>query len=87
MKPIKTQTRSAKPVKYGGGNDLSIYTYLSDVEYQVQAHFEWNLHREDLAQDRNENKHYFVAKRIIRTRRQKGCFSRYAGMPGICGAM
>lgn len=66
MKPIKTQTRSAKPVKYGGsGHDLSIYTYLSDVEYQVQAHFEWNENREDLIQDRNENKHYFVAKRMI----------------------
>lgn len=65
MKSIRTQTRSAKPIKYGGGNDLSIYTYLSDVEYQVQAHFEWNLHREDMANDRNENKHYFVAKRMI----------------------
>lgn len=65
MKRIKTQTRSARPIKYGGGNDLSIYTYLSDVEYQVQAHFDWNLHREDLAHDRNENKHYFVAKRMI----------------------
>ena len=39
LKAIRTQTRSAKPVKYGGGNDLSIYTYLTDVEYQVQAHF------------------------------------------------
>jgi CRISPR-associated protein Cas5d len=65
MKAIRTQTRSAKPINYGGGNSLAIYTYLSDVEYQVQAHFEWNLHREDLAQDRNENKHYFVARRMI----------------------
>jgi len=66
MKPIKTQTRSAKPVKYGGGSsDLAIYTYLADVEYQVQAHFEWNPHRQDLIQDRNENKHFFVAKRMI----------------------
>ena len=65
MKQIKTQARSAKPIKYSGGNDLSIYTYLSDVEYQVQAHFEWNLHRTDLEKDRNENKHYFVAKRMI----------------------
>lgn len=66
MKPIRTQTRSAKPVKYGGtGHDLSIYTYLTDVEYQVQAHFEWNYHREALVHDRNENKHYFVAKRMI----------------------
>jgi CRISPR-associated protein Cas5d len=65
MNAIRTQTRSAKPVKYSGGNDLAIYTYLSDVEYQVQAHFVWNLHREDMAKDRNENKHYFIAKRMI----------------------
>ncbi len=66
MQPIKTQTRSAKPIQYSdGGHDLSIYTYLADVTYQVQAHFEWNLQRKDLAQDRNENKHYFVAKRMI----------------------
>jgi CRISPR-associated protein Cas5d len=65
MRPIKTQTRSAKPVIYSGGNSLSIYTYLSDVEYQVRAHFEWNKNRKDLEKDRNENKHYFVAKRMI----------------------
>lgn len=65
MNPIKTQTRSAKPIDYGGGHFLSIYTYLADVEYQVQAHFEWNVNRDDLAQDRNENKHYFIAKRMI----------------------
>jgi CRISPR-associated protein Cas5d len=65
MKAIQTQTRNARPVKYSGGNDLAIYTYLSDVEYQVQAHFEWNLHREDMAHDRNENKHHCVARRMI----------------------
>jgi len=65
MKAIRTQTRSAKPIEYGGGNSLAIYTYLSEVEYQVQAHFEWNLHRQDLTDDRNENKHYFIAKRMI----------------------
>jgi len=65
MNPIKTQTRSAKPINYSGGHFLSIYTYLVDVEYQVQAHFEWNVNRDDLAQDRNENKHYFIAKRMI----------------------
>lgn len=65
MNAIRTQTRSARPIEYGGGNSLSIYNYLSDVEYQVKAHFKWNLYREDLAQDRNENKHYFIAKRMI----------------------
>jgi len=66
MKPIKTQTRSAKPVKFdSGGNDLSIYTYLSDVEYQVQAHFEWNKKRDDLVWDRSEDKHFQIALRMI----------------------
>ena len=66
MKRIKTQTRSAKPIKYyKDENDLAIYTYLSDVEYQAQAHFVWNENREDLAHDRNENKHYFIARRMI----------------------
>jgi CRISPR-associated protein Cas5d len=65
MKPIKTQTRSAKPIIYSGGNSLSIYTYLADVEYQVQAHFEWNMKRHNMANDRNENKHFFVARRMI----------------------
>lgn len=65
MKAIQTESKGIKPIKYGGGNDLAYYTYLRDVEYQVQAHFTWNFLRKDLVQDRNENKHYFVAKRMI----------------------
>ncbi len=65
MRPIRTQTKNIRPINYSSGNTLSIYTYLYDVEYQVQAHFEWNEHREDLREDRNENKHYFIAKRMI----------------------
>jgi CRISPR-associated protein Cas5d len=65
MKPIRTQAKSVKPLKYGGGNELSIYTYLSDVEYQVQAYFEWNPFREDLKPDRIDGKHFAVAKRMV----------------------
>ncbi len=65
MRRIRTQSKSAKPLVYGGGNSLAIYTYLADVEYQVQAHFEWNPHREDLADDRNDVKHLSVAERMI----------------------
>lgn len=65
MKQIQSESQAVRPIDYGGGNTLSIYTYLSDVEYQVKAHFEWNQNREDLAQDRNENKHYFIAKRAL----------------------
>lgn len=65
MKPIQTQSRGMRPIGYSGGNDLSIYTYLSDVEYRVKAHFEWNEARPEFACDRNENKHYFIARRMI----------------------
>lgn len=65
MKPIRTQSQGIRPINYNGGNTLSIYTYLVDVEYQVQAHFEWNEYRPNLIQDRNENKHYYIAKRMI----------------------
>jgi CRISPR-associated protein Cas5d len=65
IKEIRTQTRSAKPINFSGGNSLAIYTYLSDVEYYVRAHFEWNHYRNDLTEDRNENKHFFVARRMI----------------------
>lgn len=66
MKQIQTQSRGIRPIHYTDQkNDLSIYTYLMDVEYQVEAHFEWNEHRPDLAADRNENKHYFIAKRML----------------------
>ena len=41
------------------------YTYLHDVEYVVEAHFEWDLNRPDLAQDRDENKHHNIAKRYL----------------------
>ncbi|MFA6921039.1 MAG: type I-C CRISPR-associated protein Cas5c [Gallionella sp.] len=65
MKRIRTQTKGTKPLEFGGGNSLAIYTFLADVEYQVRAHFEWNEHRPELADDRNEAKHHIVAKRML----------------------
>ncbi len=62
---IQTEVKGVRPIKYNGGNDLSYYTYLKDCEYQVQAHFEWNENRPELAGDRNENKHHEIAKRMI----------------------
>jgi len=66
IKPIRTEERNVKPLKFSGGNELSIYTYLVDVEYEVLAHFIWNVFREDMINDRNDNKHYFCAKRMIK---------------------
>ena len=66
MKRIRTQTKGTKPLKYHAeGNDLAIYTFLADVEYQVRAHFEWNMHRPELADDRNPGKHFAVAQRTL----------------------
>ena len=68
MNQIRTEAKGIRPIKYQGGNDLSLYTYLMDCRYQVRAHFEWNDNRPELADDRNENKHHQIALRMI----QKG---------------
>lgn len=65
MNQISTYRKGIRPVHYGGGNDLSYHTYLTDVCYQVRAHFEWNENRPELSEDRNENKHHNIAKRMI----------------------
>lgn len=66
MNQIQTVTQNVRPIiYYKGGNELSIYTYLKDVHYQVKAHFDWNYNRPELAQDRNEHKHHNIAKRMI----------------------
>ena len=80
MKKIQTESKGIKTLQSNGiypdkrnfkakkepaFTDLSYYTYLRDVEYQVLAHFEWNEHYPDLAVDRNENKHHNIAKRCV----------------------
>lgn len=66
MQPIRTEAKNMKPINISGGNSLATYTYLSKVRYQVVAHFEWNLHRNDLASDRDEGKHFNVAERMLK---------------------
>jgi CRISPR-associated protein Cas5d len=81
IRRIRTQTRGMKPLNYAsGGNTLAIYTYLTGdarspapvdvtegpgVEYQVRAHFEWNLHQPALEQDRIDGKHFAIAQRSL----------------------
>ncbi|MDR0880791.1 MAG: type I-C CRISPR-associated protein Cas5c [Clostridioides sp.] len=64
---IATQDNEIRPIKMSSWkeNDLAYCTYLNDVRYQVLAHFEFNLNRPELEQDRNENKHHNIAKRNI----------------------
>jgi len=65
IKPLRTQTKGTKPLVWGGGNSLAIYTFLHDVEYQVTAHFEWNNYRPELTKDRIDGKHFSIAKRTL----------------------
>lgn len=66
MNPIMTTRRGMKLHLYDSDkSDLAYYTYLVDVHYQVRAHFEWNLNHPELAQDRNDNKHYFITQRAL----------------------
>lgn len=65
IKPIRTQSKSTKPLDWNGGNTLAIYTFLQEVEYQVEAHFTWNTHWDELKDDRNAGKHLAIAKRML----------------------
>ncbi|MFT4928935.1 MAG: CRISPR-associated protein Cas5d [Phenylobacterium sp.] len=65
INPLRTQTKGTKPLNWGGGNSLAIYTFLHEVEYQVEAHFEWNENRPELAKDRIDGKHFSIAKRML----------------------
>lgn len=65
MNPVRMESKGVRPILYGGGNTLSIYTYLKDVEYQVRAHFVFNEHRPELSGDWNEHKHHNIARRMV----------------------
>ena len=66
MNQIQMETKGVRPIKYSkSANDLSYYTYLRNCRYQVKAHFIWNENRPELEQDRDENKHHNITKRMI----------------------
>ena len=68
MKRIQTESKGVKTIVMDGSkpSDLSFYTYLKDVEYQVLAHFEFNPNYLDLKQDWNENKHHNISQRAVK---------------------
>ncbi|WP_281889850.1 type I-C CRISPR-associated protein Cas5c [Paenibacillus sp. YYML68] len=74
MKPIRMESKGVRPLEYGGGNSLANYTYLRDVLYQVRAHFEFNMHRPDLAYDHNEHKHHNIFKRALQAGGRRDIF-------------
>lgn len=82
MNRILTEAKGIKPINYAGGRDLANYTYLRDVEYHVRAHFEFNLNRPELAPDRNESKHYQIAKRSLAVGGKRPIFLGCSECPG-----
>jgi len=65
MNPIRTQIKGTKPLSWSGGSSLSIYNFLENPEYQIEAHFIFNEHRPELAEDRIDGKHYAIAQRSL----------------------
>lgn len=65
IKKIQTETKGIRTPLKNGDNDLNYYTYLRDVEYLVQFHFEWNENRPELREDWNEIKHEQILLRSI----------------------
>lgn len=68
MNPIITEEMGMRTLKYNAvdKNDLSYYTYLKNVRYQIRARFVWNKNRPETADDRNEGKYYNIIKRMIK---------------------
>jgi len=71
---ILTEPKGIRPINYTGGNDLANYTYLSDVQYQIRAHFEWDMSRPDLEKDRIEGKHYGIVKKALKAGGRRDIF-------------
>ena len=67
MNRMSRKNYATRPVNYFDDSTpiVSYYTYLTDVEYRVKAHFEWDYDQEKLADDRIDGKHYEIAKRMI----------------------
>lgn len=68
MRAFRTQGRGMKLHPFearDGAAGLAYFTYLRDVEYQVEAHFEWNMHRKELEKDRNHCKHRDIFLRSL----------------------
>lgn len=74
MNPIQMESKGVRPINYSGGNTLANYTYIRRPWYQVKAHFEFNMHRPDMAFDRNEGKHYSIMQRSLKAGGRRDIF-------------
>ncbi|WP_300408731.1 type I-C CRISPR-associated protein Cas5c [Lagierella sp.] len=62
---IRTHTMGSRALYSNGSPGLNYITALENVEYLVKFHFEWNLAREDMKNDRNMKKHEAIMERSL----------------------
>lgn len=74
MNAIRMESKGIRPIDYSGGNTLANYTYIRQPRYQVRAHFEFNMNRQDMAYDRNEHKHHNMLKRAVKAGGRRDIF-------------
>lgn len=66
MNPIRMHAEGQLLLGYRGEKDRAYFTYLEDVRYQVEAHFEFNPHHPEFsAQWTNDAKYYHEFVRAV----------------------
>lgn len=94
LSPIKLETKGMLYPRYDEGKpgDRAYATYLKDVNYNVDAHLEWDLTRPDLAKDRIPEKHLCMMERAIERggrrapflgKRETGCYAEVSRIQNI----
>lgn len=67
INPIQLETKGTKIINVlGNEQQLAFYTYLREVEYEIQAHFVFVKNRIDLYEDFNANKHIAIATKSLK---------------------
>lgn len=94
LAPIKMETKGMLYPRYDEGlhGDRAYATYLKDVNYNIDAHFEWDMTRPDLARDRIPEKHLSMMERAIERggrrapflgKRDAGCYAEVSRIKDI----
>lgn len=79
MNQIRTESRSVLTRRYfSHGYDISVYTYLKDVRYRIQAHFVPAI---GCFTEEDEHKHYRIALRMLKRGGRRNIFLGTADCP------
>lgn len=79
MNPFRTESMGVTMADWtnlDSAKQFFTYCYLTDVEYQVRVHFEWNMEQKFLEEDRIPKKH---EEMFLRSVKRGGRFSPFLG--------